>query len=192
MSSPHKDHAFNLLRMDIDSFICKFLGVVPTGMVETPKRFIKSWDKMLEGYTADEDDKILKVFDDITLLKDQIVIVKNVTFTSICEHHLLPFFGVAHIGYLPDKKVVGASKLARVFDKYARRFQVQERISRQVVNAIQQCLSPLGAICVVKAQHLCMTARGIEKSEVEMVTSAQTGCFEKQEVKMEFMELLKV
>lgn len=147
------------------------------GLVETPKRVRKSWDKLYGGYDMDPKD-LLKTFDKETY--DQMVLLKNIEFYSTCEHHMLPFFGKAHIAYIPNKKVIGVSKLARLLEIYARRLQIQERIGEQVTSFLMKELKAKGAACVIEAQHFCMTSRGVEKQNAKMVTSSLKGAFLKE------------
>jgi GTP cyclohydrolase I len=158
------------------------------GLLETPKRVIASYQKLFGGYAVNPKD-IIKVFDDTC---DEMVILKNVEFYSTCEHHMLPFYGKAHIAYLPNRKVMGISKLARILEIYARRLQIQERLCRQVTEMIDTFLAPKGSACILEAQHFCMTSRGVEKQNSIMVTSSLTGNFKtNQETRAEFMKLIK-
>lgn len=168
--------------MDVDAnyeyFISKILkgiGEDPlrSGLHATPERVVKSWDQLYCGYTQDPA-KIFTVFEDMC---DQMVVLRDIEFYSTCEHHMLPFFGKAHIAYLPKDKVVGISKLARLLEIYARRLQIQERIGQQVSSAIMKYLKPQGCGVVLEAQHLCMTARGVGKQNSVMVTSSLEGSF---------------
>lgn len=158
------------------------------GLLETPKRIRKSWDKLYGGYDMDPKD-LLKTFDKETY--DQMVVLKDIEFYSTCEHHMLPFFGKAHIAYIPRKKVIGVSKLARLLEIYARRMQIQERIGEQVTTFLMKELKAKGAACVLEAQHFCMTSRGVEKKNAKMVTSSLKGAFLKEpETRQEFMSMI--
>jgi len=158
------------------------------GLLETPKRVIKSFDTLYGGYKMKVED-CFKVFEEDD--SDEMVVLKNVEFYSTCEHHMLPFFGKAHIAYIPNGKVIGVSKLARILEVYARRLQIQERLCQQVTSAIEKALSPKGAACVLEAQHFCMTSRGVQKQNSIMVTSSVTGEFRSQkETRAEFMGLI--
>jgi GTP cyclohydrolase I len=144
---------------------------------------------MFAGYKQDPA-ALLKVFEDGAC--DQMVVLRDIEFYSTCEHHMLPFFGRAHIGYLPQGKVVGISKLARLLEVFARRLQIQERIGQQVTAALQEHLKPLGCGCVLEAQHLCMTSRGVQKQDSVMVTSSMLGQFRSDPaVREEFMKIIR-
>ena len=144
------------------------------GLQDTPARVIKSWRSLFAGYQQTPEE-LLTVFEAGTY--DQIVILKDIELYSMCEHHMLPFFGKAHIAYLPDKKVIGISKLARLLDMYARRLQIQERIGEQVTTALMDFLQPKGAACVIEATHMCMRMRGVSKQNSTMITSSVRGDF---------------
>ena len=157
------------------------------GLKETPERVIKSYEKLFGGYRQDPKE-VIKVFEEVC---DEMVLVKDIEFYSTCEHHMLPFFGKAHIAYIPNGKVIGVSKLVRVLEIYARRLQIQERLCQQVTNALQGLLDPLGVACVLEAQHFCMICRGVEKQNSIMVTSSLKGVFrDKSEARAEFMRLI--
>jgi len=159
------------------------------GLLETPERVVRSWYKLYGGYRQDPKD-ILKTFEDDS--SDEMVVLKDIEFYSTCEHHILPFFGKAHIAYIPDGKVVGISKLARLLECFARRLQIQERICRQVTSILMKELRPLGAACLLEAQHFCMTSRGVEKQNSIMVTSSLEGVFKSEKgVKEEFLTIVR-
>ncbi len=171
--------------------ILKFIGDDPNreGLRETPDRIMKSWQELFSGYHQTPQD-VLKVFEDGYC--DEMVILKNIEFFSTCEHHFLPFSGVLSIGYLPHEKVVGISKLARLAEIFTRRLQIQERMTTQIADALMTALNPKGVIVVCEAQHLCMTARGIQKQKSQMVTSAIRGLFlTNPQAKQEFLAFLK-
>lgn len=173
--------------------LLEYIGEDPTreGLVETPKRVVKAWAEWTSGYGIKPED-VLKTFKDGAEGSDEMVLVKSIPFYSHCEHHMAPFFGVAHIAYIPDGKIVGLSKLSRLLDIYAKRLQVQERLTVQVVDAIMQHLHPLGAAVLVQARHLCMEARGICKQGHETETVALRGVFRTQaETRAEFMGRIK-
>jgi GTP cyclohydrolase IA len=159
------------------------------GLLNTPERVSKSWDHLYSGYNVD----IPSLF---TMFVDgacsEMVVLRDIEFFSTCEHHMLPFFGKAHIGYIPDKKIIGVSKLARVLEAYSRRLQVQERICQQVTEAIVTNLNPLGAACILEAKHFCMVCRGVEKQNSVMVTSSMTGVFmDKIAARQEFLHMIR-
>lgn len=159
------------------------------GLIDTPKRIVKSWSELYKGYNQKPED-VLTVFDADGY--DQIVLLKSVEMYSMCEHHNLPFIGVAHIAYIPGDKVIGISKLARLLDIYARRMQIQERIGEQVTTALMDILKPKGAACIIEAQHLCMRMRGVSKQNATMVTSSLKGAFlDDSSAKAELMTLIK-
>ena len=164
--------------------------VLRPGMIETPARVAKAWMEWTSGYEADPE-LILKTFEDGAENYDEMVIVKEIPFYSHCEHHMAPFFGTAAIAYIPDGRIVGLSKLSRLLDCFARRFQVQERITQQVTGALMEHLQPKGAACVIRARHLCMESRGIKKAGSQTVTSSLQGVFREPAVRAEFFSLSK-
>lgn len=169
----------------------QFIGEDSTreGLIETALRVVKSWKELYSGYGKNPAD-ILKVFKEEAC--DDMVLLKDIEFYSTCEHHLLPFFGKAHIAYIPNGKVVGISKLARLLEIFSRRMQIQERIGQQVTCALDELLCPLGSACILEAQHFCMTSRGIQKQNSIMVTSSLTGVFRSNaSARAEFMGLIK-
>ncbi len=171
--------------------IMEYIGDDPSreGLVETPKRVIRSFDTLYGGYNQKPQD-IMKVFKEDTC--DELVLLKNIEFYSTCEHHMLPFFGKAHIAYVPDGKVLGVSKLARLLEIYARRLQIQERIGEQVTNALMEYLNPKGAACILEATHFCMTSRGVQKQNSVMCTSSLEGVFRtNQETRNELLHMVK-
>ena len=147
------------------------------GLLETPDRVVRSFKELYSGYNQDPK-TVLKAFDpeDVALGKnvnyDEIILVKDIEIFSTCEHHMLPFFGKAHIAYMPTKKVLGVSKLVRMMEVFARRLQIQERIGKQVTDALMTYGDCLGAACVIEAQHFCMVSRGVQKQNSKMVTSS--------------------
>jgi len=160
------------------------------GLKDTPKRVVKSWNRLYGGYFIRPKDILSTVFSESGDY-DEIVALKGIEFYSNCEHHMLPFYGSIHIGYLPDGKVVGISKLARLVECFSRRLQIQERLTTQISNALNDVLKPKGVGVVVKAQHLCMVARGVEKQHSWMVTSSMTGVFrDDPQVRNEFLKLV--
>ena len=158
------------------------------GLQETPARFTKAFKFLCAGYHDKPSMILSKIFSE---KYDEIVLLKDIELYSTCEHHLLPFFGKCHIAYIPDGKVVGISKLARLMECFARRLQIQERLCNQIVDALEENLKPLGSACIIEAQHFCMTSRGIQKQNSKMITSALRGVFkEKGESRAELMRLI--
>ena len=150
------------------------------GLLATPDRVVKSWGDLYKGYKINVED-IFTTFDSDGY--DELVILKNIEFYSTCEHHLLPFFGKAHIAYIPNKKVIGISKLARLLEAYSRRIQIQERLTKQITNALNKYLKPVGSACVIEATHLCMVSRGVQKQHSTMITSSLSGVFREESTK---------
>ncbi len=160
------------------------------GLRKTPERVSRSFAHLTSGYRQDVA-KIVKgaVFEDAC---DDMIIVKDIEFHSLCEHHLLPFHGKCHIGYIPKGRIFGVSKLARIVDVFARRLQLQERLSREIAHSIEEAIAPEGVGVVMEAQHLCMTMRGVEKQHSKMVTSAMLGSFRAESAtRLEFLSLIK-
>ncbi|MBI5948814.1 MAG: GTP cyclohydrolase I FolE [Chloroflexi bacterium] len=159
------------------------------GLRDTPRRIADMYEEILGGLAIDPRE-YLKVGFEVS--HDEMVILRNIPFYSMCEHHFLPFHGEAHVGYIPDGRVVGISKLARVVEAYARRPQIQEQLTSQVAEAIMEALSPDGVAVVIEAEHLCMTMRGIKKPGSRMVTSAMRGQFKASHVtRAEFLSLVQ-
>ena len=183
----------NAVKMTVTSQL-HYLGEDPTreGLQDTPKRVVKMWDEIFKGYEQDPKD-LLTTFDSGGY--DQIVLLKNIELYSMCEHHMLPFFGKAHVAYIPGKngKVIGISKLARLVDMYARRLQIQERLGAQVTTALMEHLEAAGAACIIEATHMCMRMRGVAKQNSVMVTSSMTGAFmDHPSSRNELMQLIRV
>lgn len=171
--------------------IMQYIGedVKREGLIETPARVIRSYEKLFGGYNKTPED-IMKTFTEGAC--DNMVLLKNIELYSTCEHHMLPFYGKCHIAYIPNGKVIGVSKLARLMEIYSRRMQIQERIGQQITEALEKYLQPLGSACIIEAQHFCMTSRGVEKQNSIMVTSSLTGVFEKdRDTRNELMNLIK-
>lgn len=171
--------------------ILQYLGedVNREGLVDTPKRVVKSWDEIFCGYKA-KPASLMTVFEKESY--DQIVLLKDIELYSMCEHHMLPFYGKAHVAYIPDKHVIGISKLARLVDAYARRLQIQERLGDQITDALMTYLSPKGAACIIEASHMCMRMRGVGKQNSIMTTSSLRGVFiEKPAAREELFQLIK-
>lgn len=175
-----------------DSIVRKlqYIGedVTREGLLETPKRVVKSWDKIYGGYNEDPK-KHIKLFGAESC--DEIVLLKDIEFYSNCEHHMQPFFGKAHIAYIPNEHVIGVSKLARILEVYTRRLQIQERIGMQVADVLWDELKPRGAACMIEAKHFCMVCRGVEKQNSTMMTSALRGVFKEDEkARSELMSMI--
>lgn len=178
--------------------VTKLLGLIGDdpgreGLKETPFRVVKSWLEIYSGYSEDES-KLNTFFEDnIGVQTDEIVACKNITFYSVCEHHMLPFHGTCHIGYLPGTKVIGVSKLVRLVNLYARRLQIQEKLCSQIADKLVEILEPQGVGVIIEAQHLCMTSRGVKNPTSVMVTSAMRGKFKDQpQTRNEFLSLIKL
>lgn len=171
--------------------LLEYIGEDPRreGLRETPQRVIKSYETLFGGYHQKPED-VLKVFKDGSC--DEMVLLRDCEFVSCCEHHMLPFLGKAHIAYIPNGTVIGVSKLARILEIYARRLQIQERLGQQVTTCLDSLLHPKGSACILEAQHLCMTTRGVKKQSSVMVTSSLTGVFrEDARTRSELMSMLK-
>jgi GTP cyclohydrolase IA len=159
------------------------------GLKGTPLRVDRALRYLTSGYEQDVDKILNNAMFDVKY--DEMVIVSDIDFFSLCEHHLLPFFGKCHVAYFPNKKVIGLSKIARVVEVFSRRLQVQERLTNQIAETINNKISPLGVGVVVEAQHMCMQMRGVEKQNSRAITSAMLGSFRtRQETRMEFLDLL--
>jgi GTP cyclohydrolase I len=160
------------------------------GLLRTPERMEKSMAFLTRGYRQTVDEVLHEALFDVEY--DEMVIVKDIEFFSLCEHHLLPFFGKAHVAYVPNNKVIGLSKVARLVDVFARRLQVQERLTRQISDAIDEAIKPQGVAVILEAQHLCMMMRGVEKQHSHTVTSAMLGVFKTQlQTRNEFLSLVR-
>ena len=171
--------------------ILRRIGEDPSrdGLLRTPERVEKSMAYLTKGYHEDPQQLLRGALFDVDY--DEMVIVKDVEMFSLCEHHMLPFFGKVHVAYIPNGKVVGLSKIARLVDLFSRRLQVQERMTRQIADAIQNAIAPQGVGVVIEARHLCMMMRGIEKQNSSTVTSAMVGCFQNKETRAEFLSLVR-
>ena len=172
--------------------ILEALGEDPDreGLENTPARVAKAWTFLTGGYREDPD----KIINGALFTEDyqEMIVEKDIDFYSLCEHHMLPFHGKAHVGYIPRKKIVGVSKLARLVDAYARRLQVQERLTNQIAHTIMDRINPLGAAVVMEAEHMCMRMRGVQKQNSTIVTSALLGAFRTQDkTRAEFMNLIR-
>jgi len=174
----------------IEEFL-KHIGEDPKreGLLDTPKRVVKSWEELYSGYKTDPVSILQTSFEDGAC--DEIVVLKQIEFSSMCEHHVLPFKGVTHVGYLPHGKVVGISKLARLVDCYAKRLQIQEKMTQQIAHTLNTTLTPKGVAVVVEAHHQCMSCRGVGKNNTVMITSSMLGVFrENPTARAEFLSLI--
>ena len=187
-SSPSRAEAEAAVRTLIE-----WAGDDPTreGLIDTPKRVTKAFQEWFSGYDIDPEALLARTFEEVEGY-DDIVLLKNIRLESYCEHHMAPIIGTAHIGYLPTDKVVGISKLARLIDAYAKRLQVQEKLTAQIADTLMQVLQPRGVAVMIEAEHQCMSTRGVHKHGVDTVTTRFTGVFQ-EDSKMEerFMRLIK-
>jgi len=171
----------------------RMLGEDPTreGLVQTPQRWERAMQYLTSGYRTNLAEVVNGAL--FTVDFDEMVVVKNIEFYSLCEHHLLPFFGKCHVAYLPSEKVIGLSKIPRIVDVFSRRLQVQERLTSQIAETIKEKIAPHGVAVVVEATHLCMSMRGVEKQNSFAVTSSMLGTFRSDaRTRMEFLELIKL
>jgi len=188
MSRPTREEAEAALRV-----LLRWAGDDPEreGLRDTPARVARAYEDWFSGYSDDPVAFMQRTFEEVEGY-DEMVVLRDIRFESHCEHHLAPIIGKAHVGYLPTSKVVGISKLARVVDAYARRLQVQEKLSAQIAHCIQQVLEPKGVAVVIEASHQCMTTRGVHKSGVTMVTSMMLGAFrEDSRTRREFLAMIR-
>ena len=191
------DSRNNVSRADAEAAVRTLLrwsGEDPAreGLIDTPKRVVKAYEDWFSGYALDPDEYLARTFEEVEGY-DELIVLRDIQFESHCEHHMAPIIGRAHVGYLPNGKVVGISKLARVVEAYARRFQVQEKMTAQIAGCIQRALHPLGVGVVVEAAHECMTTRGVHKRGVSMVTSTMLGTFrEDARTRGEFLQFISV
>lgn len=158
------------------------------GLVDTPRRVVRALDELTSGYGVDVDASLGVDFECDGY--DEMILVRDIRFYSLCEHHLLAFAGVAHVAYVPDGRVLGLSKIARAVDAFARRFQIQEKLTMQVADAVERACKPKGVGVVVQAEHLCMACRGVQKPGAKMVTSCLRGCFMEGPARAEFLQLI--
>jgi GTP cyclohydrolase I len=159
------------------------------GLLSTPGRVEKAMDFLTQGYAMNPTQILRGALFDVDY--DEMVIVKDVEMYSLCEHHMLPFWGRVHVAYIPNGKVIGLSKIPRLIEVFARRLQVQERVTRQIADAIQEAIEPRGVGVVIEARHMCMMMRGVEKQQSTTVTSAMVGCFREQPTRSEFLSLVR-
>jgi len=175
---------------DLVKWMLEEIGEDPRrdGLRGTPHRFESAWRFLTSGYGQDADKVLNNALFDVKY--DEMVIVTDIDFFSLCEHHLLPFFGKCHVAYVPNKKVIGLSKIPRLVEMFSRRLQVQERLTTQIAETINKKIDPLGVGVVIEAQHMCMMMRGVEKQNSKAVTSSMLGSFHSQATRMEFLELI--
>ena len=160
------------------------------GLIRTPERVKKAYEFLTRGYNEDPEALLKNAL--FTVTYDEMVIVKDVEMFSLCEHHMLPFFGKVHVAYIPNGKVIGLSKIPRLIEIFSRRLQIQERLTTQIAETIQKVIQPQGVGVVIEARHLCMMMRGVEKQHSAAVTSSMLGCFrEEQETRTEFLSLIR-
>ncbi len=194
---PADDHRHGISRTQAEDAVrvlLRWSGDDPTreGLLDTPKRVAKAYGDWFSGYAMDPEDYLKRTFEEVAGY-DEMVVLRDIEFESHCEHHMAPIIGKAHVGYLPSGRVVGISKLARVVEAYARRFQVQEKMTAQIAACIEDALQPRGVGVVIEASHECMTTRGIHKRGVSMVTSKMLGTFrEDARTRAEFLEFIQV
>ena len=178
MSKPSREEAEKAVRV-----LLEWTGDNPDreGLIETPKRVVKAYEQFFEGYSQDPEEVLMKTFEEVEGY-DEMVIVKDIRLESHCEHHMVPILGVAHVGYIQNKRVVGISKLARIVDIFGKRLQTQETMTSQIANTIQKVLDPKGVAVVIDANHQCMSTRGVHKTTSSTVTSAMKGIFKENSV----------
>ena len=160
------------------------------GLIETPKRVVKAYEEFFEGYNIDPTEILSKTFEEVEGY-DEMVLIKNIRLESHCEHHIVPILGKAHVAYMPKKRVVGISKIARLVDVFAKRLQIQETLTSQIAETLQSVLDPLGVAVLIDASHQCMTTRGVHKPESSTVTKKMIGIFKEDKIlQSQFMELI--
>jgi len=193
VNNPPRDKPTREQAEDAVRTLLRWAGDDPAreGLHDTPQRVVDAYGDWFSGYADDPCESLARTFEEVAGY-DEMIVLRDIEFESHCEHHMAPIIGKAHVGYLPDGKVVGISKLARVVEAYARRFQVQEKMTAQIANAIQDVLAPRGVGVVVEAVHECMTTRGIHKRGVSMVTSTMLGSFrEDARTRAEFLRFIR-
>jgi GTP cyclohydrolase I len=184
---PSRDEAEAAVRV-----LIRWAGEDPDreGLLGTPDRVVRSYEEFFAGYNTDPREMLQRTFEEVEGY-DEVVALRDIRLESYCEHHMVPIIGKVHIGYLPDRRVVGISKLARVVDAYARRLQIQEKLTAQIANTIEEVLQPRGVAVVIEAAHQCMTTRGVHKDGVTMVTSRMLGAFrDNGETRREFLTMI--
>ena len=169
--NPSREEAMNAVKT-----LIAWAGDNPNreGLIETPKRVVDAYKEFFEGYNQNPDEILSKTFEEVEGY-DEMVLIKNIRLESHCEHHIVPILGIAHVAYMPNKRVVGISKLARLVDVYAKRLQIQETLTSQIAETIQRVLDPLGVAVIIDASHQCMTTRGVQKPNVSTITSCFLG-----------------
>ena len=189
MSKPSREEAEKAIRV-----LLEWAGDDPDreGLIETPKRVVKAYEQFFEGYQQDPEEVLRKTFEEVEGY-DEMVIVKDIRLESHCEHHMVPILGIAHVGYIPNNRVVGISKLARIVDIFGKRLQTQETMTSQIANTIQKVLDPKGVAVVIDANHQCMSTRGVHKTTSSTVTSAMKGIFKENAVtRNEFLSFVNL
>ena len=183
----HRDSVTEIEAQHAVRVLLQYIGEDPDreGLHDTPARFVRSLDELTSGYSLDPASILNTHFDSGGY--DEMVVCRGIEFNSTCEHHMLPFQGVACVGYIPKQRVVGLSKMARLVDCFARRLQIQEKMTHEIATVMQGCLNPRGVGVVLRAKHLCMSCRGVRKPFAEMVTCSLTGVFRKPFVRAEFL-----
>ena len=195
--APREDSRHDVTRQQAEDAVrtlLRWAGDDPTreGLLDTPRRVAKAYEDWFSGYALDPDDYMARTFEEVGGY-DEMIVLRDIEYESHCEHHMAPIIGKVHVGYLPNGKVVGISKLARVVEAYARRFQVQEKMTAQIAGCIQRALQPRGVGVVVVGAHECMTTRGIHKRGVSMVTSKMLGSFrDDARTRAEFLRFIEV
>jgi GTP cyclohydrolase I len=178
--------------IEIVRSLLAYIGEDPDreGLLETPERFLKAWEEYTRGY-REKPEEILKSFEDGAQSVDEMVIVRDIPVYSLCEHHLAPFFGRAYVGYVPDKRILGLSKISRLVEIFARRLQVQERLTNQIADALDTHLQPLGVAVVIECRHMCMESRGVRHTGTATVSSALRGSIKTNpDTRREFLSLI--
>ena len=184
---PSRDEAEAAVRV-----LLRWAGDDPTreGLIDTPSRVARSYEEFFSGYSGDPVEMLQRTFEEVEGY-DEMIVLRDIRMESYCEHHMVPIIGKAHVAYLPSHRVVGISKLARVIDLYAKRFQVQEKLTAQIANCIEDVLQPRGVAVMIEAQHQCMTTRGVHKTGVSMVTSRMLGAFREDPLtRREFLSII--
>jgi GTP cyclohydrolase I len=189
VQKPSREEAEDAVRV-----LLRWAGDDPTreGLLDTPSRVVRSYEEFFSGYSADPGQLLARTFAEVEGY-DEMIVLNDIRFESHCEHHMLPIIGKAHLAYLPSHRVVGISKLARLVEMFARRLQIQEKMTAQIADTLQEILEPRGVAVVVEAQHQCMTTRGVHKPGVAMVTSRMLGAFrEDSRTRREFLTMIKL